>query len=633
MEQVGKTIGQFTVSDVKSRVKTDSTPAAGWMEARSKLQTQLDSLIAKTSAKISKYGTVHAVEPREVVRERTPEEEVVKVDMEEKKKMISPAISNLIKSVASEIQKSFSSKNLASSENGDDEESCDENNNNTNEDYWRNQNEIKHKQPKIDMEAPIDFDYNEPETEEVKEDEPIVEELEVVSTKETEEPTQKTSEVPAVVGKKQKKREPEVKMSETLLACLEEDRKKEGKAEKEEEEDEDEFTTEGPVSFDKMPGVLESSAARSKATLMRKTSTERRLPASVLAKKKMAAKQNSVMQQIQKELIDASFQVNMSNTAEDLENMSDEDKVDLIAKQISKMESGYIMKLLKQLETGILDISVPMLMPFLSLQVRLDLGTNIFRNLEPENKAKMVKENIIQDMLSDITDIALLQEVIDRTQEKINFLSAPTVINMDNYYSLEDDSFDLPSPGPRCFTPPPAVDVPVLTSVLSHLDKLMKEGSKKASEAKEEQKKSESQNTENKSTPAEVKPSNTKENVDEKSDESDEGLPSSDCDSSSEDDKEAEKISVVEKEKTPEKITVKERTPEKVTVKEKTPEKIPEEKENNSKSPADEGIIKQKLRNILDNCKTNDKQRPVREFGRNFEFQGMAQRPVVPNDR
>ena len=634
MEQVGKTIGQFTVSDVKSRVKTDSTPAAGWMEARSKLQTQLDSLIAKTSAKISKYGTVHAVEPREVVRERTPEEEVVKVDMEEKKKMISPAISNLIKSVASEIQKSFSSKNLASSENGDDEESCDENNNNTNEDYWRNQNEMKHKQPKIDMEAPIDFDYNEPETEEVKEEEPIMEELEAVSTKETEEPTQKTSEVPAVVGKKQKKREPEVKMSETLLACLEEDRKKEGKAEKE-DEDEDEFTTEGPVSFDKMPGVLESSAARSKATLMRKTSTERRLPASVLAKKKMAAQQNSVMQQIQKELIDASFQVNMSNTAEDLENMSDEDKVDLIAKQISKMESGYIMKLLKQLETGILDISVPMLMPFLSLQVRLDLGTNIFRNLEPENKAKMVKENIIQDMLSDITDIALLQEVIDRTQEKINFLSAPTVINMDNYYSLEDDSFDLPSPGPRCFTPPPAVDVPVLTSVLSHLDKLMKEGSKKASEAKEEQKKPESQETENKPTPVEVKPSITKEKVEEKSDESDEGLPSSDCDSSSEDDKEAEKVSVVEKEKTPEKITVKERTPEKVTVKvkEKTPEKIPEEKENNSKSPADEGIIKQKLRNILDNCKTNDKQRPVRDFGRNFEFQGMAQRPVVPNDR
>ena len=368
---------------------------------------------------------------------------------------------------------------------------------------------------------------------------------------------------------------------------------------------------------------------------MRKTSTERRLPASVLAKKKMAAKQNSVMQQIQKELIDASFQVNMSNTAEDLENMSDEDKVDLIAKQISKMESGYIMKLLKQLETGILDISVPMLMPFLSLQVRLDLGTNIFRNLEPENKAKMVRENVIQDMLSDITDIALLQEVIDRTQEKINFLSAPTVVKMDNYYSLEDDSFDLPSPGPRCFTPPPPVDVPVLTSVLSHLDKLMKEGSLKADEAKEEQKKAESPKDEEKATSAEVKPSIIKEKVDEKSDESDEGLPSSDCDSSSEDDKETEKVSVVEREKTTEKIVVKEKTPEKVTViKEKTPEKSQKEKEDNSKPPAaNEGIIKQKLRNILDNCKTNDQQRPVREFGRNFEFQGMAQRPIVPNDR
>ena len=374
---------------------------------------------------------------------------------------------------------------------------------------------------------------------------------------------------------------------------------------------------------------------------MRKTSTERRLPASVLAKKKIAAQQNSVMKQIQKELIDASFQVNMSNTAEDLESMSDEDKVDLIAKQISKMESGYIMKLLKQLETGILDISVPMLMPFLSLQVRLDLGTNIFRGLEPENKAKMVKENIIQDMLSDITDIALLQEVIDRTQEKINFLSAPTVYKMDNYYSLEDDSFDLPSPGPRCFTPPPAVDVPVLTSVLSHLDKLMKEGSKKANEVKEEQKKTERQEEDKEVTPVEVKTQIKSEKVDEKSDESDEGLPSSDCDSSSEDDKDAEKESVVEKEKTPEKISVKEKTPVEVTVKEKTPEKIsvkekspePVQKKEEDPPKSNEGIIKQKLRNILDNCKTNDQQRPVREFGRNFEFQGVPQRPVVPNDR
>ena len=171
--------------------------------------------------------------------------------------------------------------------------------------------------------------------------------------------------------------------------------------------------------------------------------------------------------------------------------------------------------------------------------------------------------------------IALLQEVIDRTQEKINFLSAPTVHKMDNYYSLEDDSFDLPSPGPRCFTPPPAVDVPVLTSVLSHLDKLMKEGSKKANEVKEEEKKkTESMEEIKKVTSVEVKTQITTEKVDEKSDESDEGLPSSDCDSSSEDDKDAEKASVIEKEKTPEKIIVRDKTPENVTVKERTPEKI-----------------------------------------------------------
>merc|ERR1719189_2724199 len=153
----------------------------------------------------------------------------------------------------------------------------------------------------------------------------------------------------------------------------------------------------------------------------------------------MAAKQNSAIRQIEKELIDASFQVNMSNTAEDLENMSDEDRVDLIAKQISKMESGYIMKLLKQLETGVLDISVPMLLPFLSLQVRLDLGTNIFRGLGPDNKVKVVKETFIQDMINDITDIALLQEVIERTQEKINFLCPPPVLSVmsGDYYNIE----------------------------------------------------------------------------------------------------------------------------------------------------------------------------------------------------
>merc|ERR1711983_257187 len=97
-------------------------PGAGWMEARTKLQSQLDTLIAKTTAKITKYGTVHAIERKEITREEQSREE--EESTEKHKKVISPAISNIIKSVASEIQKSFSSKHLVASENGDDEDNC-----------------------------------------------------------------------------------------------------------------------------------------------------------------------------------------------------------------------------------------------------------------------------------------------------------------------------------------------------------------------------------------------------------------------------------------------------------------------------------------------------------------------------
>ena len=171
MEDAGKSVGQFFVPDVKSKMRAGAPPAAGWMEARTKLQGQLDSLIAKTSAKMSKYGTVHAIEPREVttVKEKSPE---VGSDPEPRKKQpISPALTSLIKSVANEIQKSFSSKSLANCDNEEDEDEegendlCDENNNNVdNEEYWRNEHRSQPRQPQVDMEAPIDFDYDEPAT-------------------------------------------------------------------------------------------------------------------------------------------------------------------------------------------------------------------------------------------------------------------------------------------------------------------------------------------------------------------------------------------------------------------------------------------------------------------------------------
>ena len=576
MEDVGKN-KMFTVPDVKSRMRTSSgAPAAGWMEARTKLQSQLDSLIAKTTAKMTKYGTVHAVEPREVVRDETPEKHSDN-DEQQQKKVISPAISSLIKSVASEIQKSFSSKNIAAQaaeadDEDDDKTVCDENNN---DEYWRNENEKVEvekpvfRQPKIDMEAPIDFDYNEPEP----------------PTKEQEVKEESTEEA-----------------SESSNAKV----------------DESCSNIEDAVDFDSAPRVLESSVAKSRVSLMRKT------------RARAVSKPMTVMEKIEKELIDASFQVNMSNTEEELEKMGDDEKIDLIAKQISKMESGYIMKLLKQLETGVLDISVPMLLPFLSLQVRLDMGTNIFKNLEQKNKVKVVKENFIQDMINDITDIALLQEVIDRTQEKINFLSRPVKVELPpDYYNIEDDSFDLPLPAPV------SKEMPVLTEVLCHLDKLMKEGNNKAAEAKknndkpdekinivqettkkckkiqEEVKQDKPEAAELSVSEAEEKNSSTEEET--KSDEEEELV---------EKKEEAEEKEVVEIKSSPK--------CEPVESSEENKDAIDAPVE--AKKETNESVIKQKLRNILDNCKTNDQQRPGRNFGRNFEYQGIP-RPVVPNDR
>ena len=626
-EEVGKKeIGRFSVPDVKSKMR-QGEPGAGWMEARTKLQSQLDTLIAKTTAKITKYGTVHAIERKEITREETPEEQSREEEesTEKHKKVISPAISNIIKSVASEIQKSFSSKHLVASENGDDEDNCDENNNG---EYCKNQNEPKtYKQPKIDMEAPIDFDYNEPEV-----DQRLLEGEEEEEEENIEEATNSTN-----CSQIERENVPEQKMEE-------------------ETEENDSYNEEVPVGFERMPGVLDASAARSKASLMRKTSTERRLPASVMAKRRAASMQMTMIQKIEKELIDASCQVNILNTEEELENMNDEEKVDLIAKQISKMESGYIMKLLKQLESGILDISVPMLLPFLSLQVRLDMGSNIFKELDPDNKAKVVKENFIQDMLNDITDIALLQEVIDRTQDKINFLNTPKPIPSD-YFSLEDDSFELNLPTPRYYSPAKEVPVPVLTDVLCHLDKLMKEGNVKAkSEKKVEEKKIEAKVSKveekkddhkeaSKKTVAKVESkvvleqsSVTIEAV--KSDSDDEGLPSSVSVSDSSSDEEKEKVEdsvkvqategkckadILEARKSP--------TPEpKIVSKSKKEEETKSSMEEAPKKST-ENEIKTKLRNILDNCKTNEKQRPVRNFGRNFEFQGIQLKPVVPNDK
>jgi len=593
----------FVVPDVKSKMR-QTTPTAGWMETRSKLQNQLDTLISKTSAKITKFGDVNAVEKKSFVKESSSESEKsndTKLEKEESPKpnklVINSNIKSLIKSVANEIQRSFSAKNISAMDEGEDGVINDENNNEDAKveeeksdkgEYWRNLTAAIRSHPQnIDMEAPIDFDYKEEDIEEVKQN-------------------------------------------------------------VEEEQLDENTILEDPVDFDSVPMVLDASAARSKAKLMRKRSTERRLPASVLAKKKAAEKlkdiltskieagsgsdESNVIEQIQKELIDASFQVDMSNPECDLENLNDDEKADLIAKQISKMDSSYVMKLLKKIEKGILDISIPMLMPFLSLQVKLKMGTNIFKGLEPHNKKKMVKENFINDMIEDITDIALLQEVIDRTQEKLNILNPPKPVEkeivhekMKDYFNIENDSFELPSVPMRQVSVTEEEDpspVRTITSIKEESPEKEPNTNKNMSDdiSKAQMKEASPEVCHSSKEKIDEEENNERNDSDVKKSD-DEGCPSSEFDSSSEEDKEEAKDFKDTKKSDKEKV--------------EEDEGIGKEQES-KKTESNEGKeknIKQSILKIIENAKSIDQKRAVRNYGRTFEFQNVQLKPTVPNDR
>merc|ERR1719376_861203 len=288
------------------------------------------------------------------------------------------------------------------------------------------------------------------------------------------------------------------------------------------------------------------------------------------------------------------------------------------------------MKLLKKIEKGILDISIPMLMPFLSLQVKLKMGTNIFKGLEPHNKKKIVKENFINDMIEDITDIALLQEVLDRTQEKLNILNPPKpkeIIHekMDDYFNIENDSFELPSAPISQVTviqekdhspsrtissikeESPEKEVNANQNLSSDISKTeLKEGSPDINDLSKEK------------TDGEEKKERNESDI-KKSD--DEGCPSSEFDSSSEEEKdEAKDLKDT-------KTTDKEKVEEDEGIGKEQETKKTETKEGNEKN------IKQSILKIIENAKSIDQKRAVRNYGRTFEFQNVQLKPTVPNDR
>merc|ERR1711962_1645071 len=340
-------------------------------------------------------------------------------------------VKNLIKTVANEIQKSFSTKSM----------------NVLNED---------------------DDGYREDVVEETKEE--SEEEKRIREEKEKVESTKKMiNEV--------KRRQKHVEMEAPILDF----QLKEPTPEPEPEEVEEDNN---PLP----PGTLNFSAAKSKVNMRRKTSSERRLPAGILAKRKASETTTGVSKVDASTATDSPFteieltvaekmkrkelfshkvqqtQWEISNAEYEMSKLSDNEKAELLTQQISKLKSKHVNKLLQSIDTGVLDISLPLLVPFLSLQARMSLGTNLYKNkfkiADAEAKNKMAKETFVDMMLKDITDIALLQEVIERSQEKLLLLSAEEEkrfaekLRKGKLINVENDSFDLSSsPDRRSVTP------------------------------------------------------------------------------------------------------------------------------------------------------------------------------------
>merc|ERR1719239_2102668 len=113
----------YEVPDVKAKMRTGA-PAAKWMEARGKLQCQLDTLITKTSEKMAKYGSIHAR-----VKDSSPESEDAASQSSRPgtpKEVVDKQVKSLIKTVANEIQKSFSKKSIHALEDEEEKEESDE---------------------------------------------------------------------------------------------------------------------------------------------------------------------------------------------------------------------------------------------------------------------------------------------------------------------------------------------------------------------------------------------------------------------------------------------------------------------------------------------------------------------------
>jgi len=633
-EEAKKPLAMYEVPDVKSKMKTGA-PAAKWMEARGKLQQQLDTLITKTSEKMSKYGSVHARVKEDFVKDSSAESEGVGSQASRPaspKEVVDKQVKKLIKTVANEIQKSFSMKsvnNLADEEDEDEEE-----------------------------------EEEETEEEKIKREEEKQKRLEEKRLREEKEKEKRNKKVIRTVKKRQKQVDMEAPILDFEL--------KEPTPEPEPESEEDDCYEEAPIDFDTSPAAINLSAAKTKIDMGRKTSTGKRLPASILAKKKAAEKAKAPQHADASTSTETPFtdievavaaklkrkemfsdkvmqtQWEISNADYELSKLSDNEKADLLSKQISKMKGSHVNKLLKNIDSGVLDISVPLLIPFLSLQARMSLGTNLHKNRfkaeDAAGKHKMVKESFVDMMIKDITDIALLQEVIERSQEKLQILAAEDErrfaekLRQQKLLNIENDSFELgSSPPKRCMTPlakevtPVRSETPLAkketTPEVPVCDKNASEESRERTTSPVSKKEIEIEQPQKKLEEEDV-PYGVSDVVSENEDEgvisnsvnkesADEGCPTSESD---DDDHKKKACNDVESD---EGIG-------------KSDDNIVQDEEEETKDEAPkENQIKQKILNIINDAKTMDKKRNIRNFGRTFEFQGVKEqlKPVLPNDR
>jgi hypothetical protein len=96
--------------------------------------------------------------------------------------------------------------------------------------------------------------------------------------------------------------------------------------------------------------VLDGRAARDKAAIMRKSSHERRLPASVLAKRRAAEKLKNLLNVPEGPTTTSNVVVALDN----FDEKNEEEKAEFLAQQMSKLESSQILQILQSLETGAL---------------------------------------------------------------------------------------------------------------------------------------------------------------------------------------------------------------------------------------------------------------------------------------